>query len=137
MKRLHNPQDVAQWLRTQVRGVLHTDSRRVCAGDGFIAWPGGVTDGRQFVAAALNQGATACMVEQVGADDFAWGESASIATYAGLKAASGSIAAAYYEQPSQALEVVAITGPMAKHPPPGGWHMPYTTSANVAPSWAP
>jgi hypothetical protein len=29
MKRLHSPQDAAQWLRTQVRGVLHTDSR-VC-----------------------------------------------------------------------------------------------------------
>ena len=40
MKRLHSPQDAAQWLRTQVRGVLHTDSRRVGAGDGFIAWPG-------------------------------------------------------------------------------------------------
>ena len=114
MKRLHSPHEAAQWLRTQVRGALHTDSRRVGAGDGFIAWPGGVTDGRQFVAAALNQGATACMVEQVGADAFAWGESASIATYAGLKAASGSIAAAYYEQPSQALEVVAITGTNGK-----------------------
>ena len=114
MKRLHNPQDAAQWLRTQVRGVLHTDSRRVGAGDGFIAWPGDVTDGRQFVASALQQGATACVVEQSGADAFAWGESPAIATYEGLKAASGLIAAAYYEQPSQALDVVAITGTNGK-----------------------
>jgi UDP-N-acetylmuramoyl-L-alanyl-D-glutamate--2,6-diaminopimelate ligase len=114
MKRLHSPHDAAQWLRTQVRGVLHTDSRRVGAGDGFIAWPGGVTDGRQFVAAALQQGATACVVEQAGVEAFAWGDHASIATYAGLKAASGLIAAAYYEQPSQALEVVAITGTNGK-----------------------
>ncbi len=114
MKRLHSPQDVAQWLRTQVRGVLHTDSRRVGAGDGFIAWPGGVTDGRQFVASALQQGATACVVEQSGADAFAWGENPAIATYDGLKAASGLIAAAYYEQPSQALDVVAITGTNGK-----------------------
>ena len=114
MKRLHNPQDAAQWLRTQVRGVLHTDSRRVGAGDGFIAWPGGVTDGRQFVASALQQGATACVVEQSGADAFAWGENPAIATYEGLKAASGLIAAAYYEQPSQALDVVAITGTNGK-----------------------
>jgi UDP-N-acetylmuramoyl-L-alanyl-D-glutamate--2,6-diaminopimelate ligase len=114
MKRLHSPYDAAQWLRTQVRGVLHTDSRRVGAGDGFIAWPGGVTDGRAFVASALQRGATACLVEQAGADDFAWGEHASIATYAGLKAASGPIAAAYYEQPSQALDVVAITGTNGK-----------------------
>jgi UDP-N-acetylmuramoyl-L-alanyl-D-glutamate--2,6-diaminopimelate ligase len=114
MKRLQSPQDAAQWLRTQVRGVLHTDSRRVGAGDGFIAWPGGVTDGRQFVASALQQGATACVVEQSGADAFAWGENPVIATYEGLKAASGLIAAAYYEQPSQALDVVAITGTNGK-----------------------
>ena len=114
MKRLHSPHDAAQWLRTQVRGALHTDSRRVGAGDGFIAWPGGVTDGRQFVAAALQQGATACVVEQAGAEAFAWGENPSIATYTGLKTASGLIAAAYYEQPSQALEVVAITGTNGK-----------------------
>ena len=114
MKRLHNPQDAAQWLRTQVRGVLHTDSRRVGAGDGFIAWPGGVTDGRQFVASAVKQGATACVVEHAGAENFAWGESDAIATYDGLKAASGLIAAAYYEQPSLALDVVAVTGTNGK-----------------------
>jgi UDP-N-acetylmuramyl-tripeptide synthetase len=114
MKRLHNPQDAAQWLRTQVRGVLHTDSRRVGAGDGFIAWPGGVTDGRQFVVSAVKQGATACVVEHSGSENFAWGESDAIATYDGLKAASGLIAAAYYEQPSLALDVVAITGTNGK-----------------------
>ncbi len=114
MKRLHNPQDAAQWLRTQVRGVLHTDSRRVGPGDGFIAWPGGVTDGRQFVTSAVKQGATACVVEHSGSENFAWGESDAIATYDGLKAASGLIAAAYYEQPSLALDVVAITGTNGK-----------------------
>jgi len=114
MKRLHHPQDAAQWLRTQVRGVLHTDSRRVGLGDGFIAWPGGVTDGRQFVASALKQGASACVVEHSGADAFAWGDEQTIATYDGLKAASGPIAAAYYEQPSHALDVVAITGTNGK-----------------------
>ncbi len=114
MKRLHSPQDAAQWLRMQVRGLLHTDSRRVGAGDGFIAWPGGVVDGRQFVASALKQGATACVVEHAGAENFAWDEGSAIATYDGLKAASGLIAAAYYEQPSQALDVVAITGTNGK-----------------------
>ena len=114
MKRLHSPQDAAQWLRTHVRGVLHTDSRRVDVGDGFIAWPGGVTDGRQFVGSALKQGATACVVEQAGVEAFAWQPNEAVATYDGLKAASGPIAAAYYEQPSQALDVVAITGTNGK-----------------------
>ncbi|MBU3647311.1 MAG: UDP-N-acetylmuramoyl-L-alanyl-D-glutamate--2,6-diaminopimelate ligase [Limnohabitans sp.] len=116
MKRLHSPHEAAQWLRTQVQGTLHTDSRRVRAGDGFIAWPGGVTDGRAYVDGALQQGATACLVEQFGADAFAWHHTATdaVATYDGLKAASGPIAAAYYEQPSQALDVVAITGTNGK-----------------------
>ena len=113
--RLHSPQEAAQWLHTHVRGSLHTDSRRVRAGDGFIAWPGGVSDGRQFVASALAQGAAACLVEQSGADAFDWSALPhAVATYDGLKAASGPIAAAYYEQPSHALDVVAITGTNGK-----------------------
>ena len=115
MRRLHSPQEAAQWLRTQVRGSLHTDSRRVRAGDGFIAWPGGVSDGRQFVAAALTQGASACLVEHAGAEAFDWSaHTDAVASYDGLKAASGPIAAAYYEQPSHALDVVAITGTNGK-----------------------
>ena len=116
MKRLHTHQEAAQWLHSRVRGVLHTDSRRVQAGDGFVAWPGGVTDGRAYVAQALQQGACACLVEHEGVDQFDWPASAdnAIAAYDGLKAASGPIAAAYYEQPSQALDVVAITGTNGK-----------------------
>ncbi|WP_310625944.1 UDP-N-acetylmuramoyl-L-alanyl-D-glutamate--2,6-diaminopimelate ligase [Limnohabitans sp.] len=114
MKLLHHPQEAAQWLRTQVQGVLRTDSRAVGAGDGFIAWPGSAADGRQFVVAALQQGAKACLVEQSGADAFAWDAGETIATYEGLKAACGSIAAAYYEQPSQTLDMIAITGTNGK-----------------------
>jgi UDP-N-acetylmuramoyl-L-alanyl-D-glutamate--2,6-diaminopimelate ligase len=116
MKRLHTHQEAAQWLHGRVTGVLHTDSRRVQAGDGFVAWPGGVTDGRAYVAQALQQGASACLVEVKGVDPFDWStsESPAIAVYDGLKAASGPIAAAYYEQPSHALDVVAITGTNGK-----------------------
>lgn len=116
MQQLHTPPDAARWLHDQVRGALHTDSRRVAAGDGFIAWPGGVADGRRFVPAALAQGAQACLVEAEGAQAFDWhdGDESRIAAYAGLKAASGPIAAAYYEQPSARIEVLAITGTNGK-----------------------
>jgi UDP-N-acetylmuramoyl-L-alanyl-D-glutamate--2,6-diaminopimelate ligase len=110
---LHTPAQAAQWLRGRVRGSLQTDSRQVRAGDGFIAWPGAARDGRQFVPAALAQGALACLVERSGAQPLGLaGEQ--IATYAGLKAASGPIAAAYYEQPSQQLDVLAVTGTNGK-----------------------
>ncbi|QTD44880.1 UDP-N-acetylmuramoyl-L-alanyl-D-glutamate--2,6-diaminopimelate ligase [Ottowia testudinis] len=110
---LHTPQDAARWLRARVTGVLHADSRRVEAGDGFIAWPGAAADGRRYVNAALTQGASACVVEQVGAEAFGF-DQPEVATYAQLKAATGPIAAAYYQTPSESLNVVAITGTNGK-----------------------
>jgi UDP-N-acetylmuramoyl-L-alanyl-D-glutamate--2,6-diaminopimelate ligase len=117
VSQLHTPQEAAAWLRGRVKGVLHTDSRRVQANDGFIAWPGGVRDGRAFVADVLQQGANAALVEREGLEAFDWATAQAtqtIACYEGLKAASGPIAAAYYEQPSQALDVIAITGTNGK-----------------------
>lgn len=113
MQQLHSPAEAARWLRAQVRGTLQTDSRRVGAGDGFIAWPGAARDGRQFVAAALAQGAAACLVERAGVEAYGFAD-ARIAAYEGLKAASGPIAAAYYEQPSERLAVLAVTGTNGK-----------------------
>ena len=113
MQQLHSPEQAAQWLRGRVRGTLQTDSRKVGAGDGFIAWPGAARDGRQFVPAALAQGAVACVVEAQGAESYGF-DREDVAAYAGLKAASGPIAAAYYEQPSQEIEVLAVTGTNGK-----------------------
>lgn len=113
MRELHSPDQAARWLRSQVTAALQTDSRKVGAGDGFIAWPGAATDGRQYVAAALAQGAAACLVERAGAEDFHFDDER-VAAYPGLKAASGPIAAAYFEQPSQQLEVLAVTGTNGK-----------------------
>ena len=110
---LQVPEQAAQWLRQHVTGALCTDSRALTPGDGFIAWPGGVVDARRFVPAALAQGAAACLVEAEGAE--AWDlPHAGVARYAGLKAASGPIAAAYYEQPSRELAVLAVTGTNGK-----------------------
>ncbi len=110
---LHSPEQAAQWLRARVRGTLQTDSRRVGPGDGFIAWPGAARDGRAFVAGALAQGALACLVEDEGAEPYGFSD-ARVARYAGLKADSGPIAAAYYDQPSQQIEVLAVTGTNGK-----------------------
>ena len=46
---LNDLQQAHAWLRARVTGQLRTDSRLVQPGDGFIAWPGGVTDGREHV----------------------------------------------------------------------------------------
>ena len=119
MQELHTSDEVAAWLKTRVTGGLQTDSRQVRAGDGFIAWPGGVTDGRAFIAQAIAQGAAACVVEHEGVEKFEWSQHPStntdaVATLAGLKAHSGAVACAYYNQPSHALDVLAITGTNGK-----------------------
>ncbi|MGZ5194148.1 MAG: UDP-N-acetylmuramoyl-L-alanyl-D-glutamate--2,6-diaminopimelate ligase [Ramlibacter sp.] len=113
MLELHTPQESAAWLRARVTGTLHCDSRRVQAGDGFIAWPGAATDGRRHVPAALAQGAAACLVEREGVEVFAF-EDGSIAGYKQLKSATGPIAAAYFEQPTERLDVLAVTGTNGK-----------------------
>ena len=110
---LASPQAAARWLAAQVSGTLHTDSRRVRPGDGFIAWPGYAVDGRQFVPAALAAGAAACLVEAEGADAFGFID-ARVAALPGLKAATGAVADEYFGAPSASLDIVATTGTNGK-----------------------
>lgn len=113
MHRLHTPSQAAQWLRERVTGTLQSDSRKLQAGDGFIAWPGTAVDARQFVGAALSAGAAACLVEHDDVDRWSL-EGDHIASYQGLKADTGVITAEFFEAPSGALQVVAVTGTNGK-----------------------
>ena len=113
MQELHTPREAAQWLRQHVSGTLQADSRQLAPGDGFIAWPGAAVDARGFVADALSQGAGACLVEHDGLAAFDL-EDARVASFSGLKVATGAIAAEFFGSPSHQLAVVAITGTNGK-----------------------
>jgi len=113
MRHLHSPTEAVAWLRERGCRHLVADSRRVGAGDGFVAWPGAATDGRRFVPAALAAGAAACLVERDGVDAFALSGEA-VATLNGLKSACAPLAAYFYDAPSEALDVVAFTGTNGK-----------------------
>jgi UDP-N-acetylmuramoyl-L-alanyl-D-glutamate--2,6-diaminopimelate ligase len=117
LQTLHSVTQATDWLAARVRpgtaARLRTDSRAVCAGDAFIAWPGHATDGRQYVAGALAAGAAACLVEAEGADGFGFDDER-IATLPGLKAATGPLAAAWFGQPARQLDVIAVTGTNGK-----------------------
>ncbi len=113
LTRLKSPDAAARWLKSWVTGTLRTDSRAVQPGDAFIAWPGYANDGRRFVAAALAAGASTCLVEEKDVDAFGF-EDARIATLRSMKAATGQIAAAFFDQPSDALSVIAATGTNGK-----------------------
>lgn len=120
MQTLHSASEAAQWLRACVTGQLRTDSRKVQPGDAFIAWPGAATDGRQYLAQALAQGAAACLLEEEGHAPWlkalpdASTQADRLAVMKDLKAQTGLVADAYYEQPSQALQVLAVTGTNGK-----------------------
>ncbi len=115
MVELQTPVQAAQWLRQHVTGELRTDSRRVQPGDGFIAWPGAATDGRQYMARAFEQGASVCLMQREGSETWQDLQPADrVAALPQLKERTGLVADAYYEQPTQTLRVMAVTGTNGK-----------------------
>ncbi|EED65524.1 UDP-N-acetylmuramoyl-L-alanyl-D-glutamate--2,6-diaminopimelate ligase [Comamonas testosteroni] len=110
---LNNAAEAVAWLRSRVQGELQTDSRKVKAGDAFVAWPGAATDGRAYVGQALAQGAAAVLVEADGLQAFDLSGDR-IASLKGLKAATGLIADQWFAHPSGELDVLAVTGTNGK-----------------------
>jgi UDP-N-acetylmuramyl-tripeptide synthetase len=111
---LHSVADALAWLAQRGARQLATDSRRVAAGDAFIAWPGHASDARQYVGQALEAGAVACLVESDGAEAFSFAAGSPVAALRGLKAATGEIVSAFMGHPSGHLAVVASTGTNGK-----------------------
>jgi UDP-N-acetylmuramoyl-L-alanyl-D-glutamate--2,6-diaminopimelate ligase len=91
----------------EVTSVTH-DSRQVTSGALFCCVPGGVTDGHAFAADAVALGARSLLVEreldlpvtQIVVND--------------VRRAMGRVAAAFHGRPSDALEIVGVTGTNGK-----------------------
>lgn len=131
---LANPSAAVQWLRARVTGTLRTDSRLVQPGDAFIAWPGAATDGRAHVRDALVRGAAACLVEHEGVEPFGF-DGDEIAALPRLKAATGLIAAEWFAAPTEALDVLAVTGTNGKTST--AWWLAHTLSNLKHPALSP
>jgi len=101
---------------------LVTDSRAMQRGDTFVAYPGEKTDGRQFIAQAIAQGANAVIYEKYLAgqsgetNHFVWDEAWQVPhlAVADLRHKAGWLADAVYGAPSEKLLVVGITGTNGK-----------------------
>ncbi|MBN8430788.1 UDP-N-acetylmuramoyl-L-alanyl-D-glutamate--2,6-diaminopimelate ligase [Microbulbifer salipaludis] len=95
-----------------VTGVA-LDSRQVKPGDVFMALRGTVVDGREYIDAAIDNGAAAVL-----ADGDALGTRAhngvQIVTVPGLAARVGEIAARFYGHPSESMYLVGVTGTNGK-----------------------
>ncbi len=101
---------------------LVTDSREVRTGDTFVAYPGEKSDGRQFIAQAIAQGANAVIYEKYGyghqneSQYFAWDERWQAAHLAveDLRKQAGWLADSVYGTPSEQLWMVGVTGTNGK-----------------------
>ena len=106
------------------RGITPTglaiDSRRVAAGDVFLAYPGAQTDGRNFIEAAVANGAAAILAERGGdvgttATRVGAGMTAvPVLEVENLAALSGDIAHLVYGRPSEHLWLAGVTGTNGK-----------------------
>jgi len=92
---------------------LVTDSRAVRQGDTFVAYPGEKTDGRQFIAQAIAQGASAVIWEK---QHFVWDDAWQIPNLAvsDLRHKAGWLADAVCGAPSEKLQMIGVTGTNGK-----------------------
>ena len=92
-------------------GDLVLDSRQVKPGDAFVAMPGSEKDGRQYIEAAFERGASAVLCEAEGAPS-----TEILVSCRYLRCAPGWVLLAnrFYGSPSDALILIAVTGTNGK-----------------------
>jgi UDP-N-acetylmuramoyl-L-alanyl-D-glutamate--2,6-diaminopimelate ligase len=105
-------------LETEVTSVC-IDSRQVMPGSLFVAIRGTQTDGHQFIARALEQGASAILCEELPdcAEVGNANSAASHPTFVKVKNTEdvvGAVATAFYGRPSEQLNLVGVTGTNGK-----------------------
>ncbi len=89
-------------------GSIHYRAQDVKPGGLFVAIPGHTADGHDFIDLALSQGAVAVIVEEPVEKD------AVIITVENTRKALSSVAASFYDRPSEKLHVIGITGTNGK-----------------------
>ncbi|MEL6925591.1 MAG: UDP-N-acetylmuramoyl-L-alanyl-D-glutamate--2,6-diaminopimelate ligase [Bacteroidota bacterium] len=87
------------------------DSRCITSGDLFVAVRGVHADGHRFIKQAIDKGAVAIVAEQMPEEK---SEGISYLIVPNSQEALGSIAANYYQHPSQELKLVGVTGTNGK-----------------------
>ena len=105
---------IVGWIaRTAPGAKLASDSRRIGPGDVFFAYPGDAGDGRNFIGAALAQGAAAVVYDDAG---FAWNDAWTLPHLgvAQLRQHAGPIAHACNGMPDAGMFTAGVTGTNGK-----------------------
>jgi len=92
---------------------LVTDSRKLCSGDTFVAYPGERQDGRHYIPAAIAAGSNAVLWERAA---FEWNPAWPVPNLGveDLRGKAGVIAEQVYGAPSQKMWMIGITGTNGK-----------------------
>lgn len=109
-------QAVAQHHLQQTRGQLTLDSRALHPGDVFVALPGQVTDGRDYLAAALALPSVLVLAEATAAERFAgWREHSAIVWVANLRVQLGAFLRECFGSAARsAMALLGVTGTNGK-----------------------
>jgi UDP-N-acetylmuramoyl-L-alanyl-D-glutamate--2,6-diaminopimelate ligase len=91
--------------------ALQLDSRKVSAGDAFIALKGVASDGHDYISKVVEQGAAAVICESMPADIK---EGVTYVEVENSHVAAGFLAHNFYGQPSEKLKLVGVTGTNGK-----------------------
>ncbi len=98
-------------ISQQILGISY-DSRKVCAGELFVCIGGFRTDGHRYATGAVEKGAKAILVEHP--LENMPPEEITVVKTADNRAALAQVSANFYGRPSEALQVVGITGTNGK-----------------------
>ena len=94
---------------------LQNDSRQVILGDLFIAYPGAVTDGRHYMAQAIEKGARAIVYDPIQLpEDITLPTSIPCIPFPQLGEQLAALASRFFHNPSENLSVTGVTGTNGK-----------------------
>ncbi len=99
-------------IKTPVKNIT-SDSRNVKSGSLFLAYPGDKADGRHYIAEAITNGASAVIWDS---ENFEWNAKWDIENkpIKQLRLQAGNIASQFYNNPSEKLWMIGVTGTNGK-----------------------
>ena len=103
-------------IKTSVKNIT-SDSRKVQPGSLFLAYPGDKSDGRNYIADAIKNGAYAVLWESGGeSDSFEWNAEWDVENkpIKQLRAQASTIASQFYNNPSTRMWMIGVTGTNGK-----------------------
>ena len=103
-------------IKASVKNIT-SDSRKVQPGSLFLAYPGDKSDGRNYIANAIEHGASAVLWESGGGvDSFEWNAKWNVENkpIKQLRAQASNIASQFYNNPSTKMWMTGVTGTNGK-----------------------